>query len=233
MPDSHTVDAEGAQDFSRSPFRSAWSSLTQRHADQCRRLDARWNAAVEIDEGTRAAAYLAHVGASAPFSTALRYHPHLWCPALQWRVPALLAAVTPVCRPRELEALTEIWLDPFGVGQLRLPRTGLFGFSPRGVVALDPFEDELVVGRRLDDAIAAGALLGMPAVAAISRRRLQLLVLPPSVKRVVIALNADSGSTAAEAFAERQGRRGVSVIIQRPPEGKRFWSVAAREAANV
>ena len=130
--------------------------------------------------------------------------------------------MTPVCRPLELEALCTVWLDPYGVGALRLARTGLFGFSPRGVVALDAFDDELLIGRRLDDALGASAILGMPAIAYMTPHRLERLVLPPSVRRVVIALNAESRSSAAEAFQERQQRRGLTVTIQRPADRNGF-----------
>lgn len=214
-----------------------WAELTPEQQAECHqrkrlqwqaRARIRWGQAVAV-EGTRAAAYLSLIGASAPYSAALRYHPTLFCTSLGHVLPALLCAVTPIDAPSQIEAIKPIWLDPHSAGTLRTGMMGLVGHSSGGVVVLDELAEEIVITRRIDSAIAAGAVLGLPAVATVSARWVaRPLTLPPFVRRVIVARSSTGRTTALEAWADLQRAKGVEVELRTPPDDLEHWTDAAR-----
>lgn len=213
-----------------------WAQLTPEQQEECRRrrnlqwqarARHRWAQAVPV-EGTRGAAYLESIGIAPPYSRALRYHPSLFCTSVGNVLPALLCAVTPINAPSEIEAVKPIWLDPYGVGTLRTGMLGVIGYSPDGVITLDELAAEIVIGRRVDTAIAAGAVLGLPAVATLTNSSLSRLVLPDTVRRAVFARSRDCRMAALEAWAERERSRGVDIELQRPPDDVEHWTDVAK-----
>ena len=103
-----------------------------------------------------------------------------------------------------------------------------------GAVRLDSVAPELVVGEGIETAASAGRLLGRPAWAAISAGNLERgLVLPPEVRRVVVALDPDGpGERAARAAAARWLAEGRAVRIARPVGPGDFNDVLAADAAE-
>lgn len=181
-------------------------------------------------EGTRAERYLRYIGAEAPFSRSLRYAPLVYCPALGDRYPVLLARVVDPLNPQALEALYRTWLDPNGDGPLNVGTNGRFyGDTPNGVVVLDPLDGPaLLVAQRLDNALAAGAVLGVPAIAAITVHRMIELRLPRHIQQVVIAIHRTGRIDAPFELKRRLERVGVRVSIVLPPERRESWIDAAR-----
>ncbi len=87
-----------------------------------------------------------------------------------------------------------------------------------GAVRIDPIAPELVIGEGIETSASAGKLLGLPAWAAISGGNLARgLVLPPEVKSIIIAADADIfGERAATDAALRWSREGRRVRIASP-----------------
>jgi putative DNA primase/helicase len=95
----------------------------------------------------------------------------------------------------------------------------------------------LVIGEGIESSAAAGLLMGLPAWAALSAGNLAAgLVLPPEVRRIVIAADHDlpvktgarPGQDAAEAAARRWRREGRRVEIATPDKpGHDFADVLA------
>jgi phage/plasmid primase-like uncharacterized protein len=82
-------------------------------------------------------------------------------------------------------------------------------------VRLDPIADEITIGEGIETTASAGRLLNLPAWAAVSAGNMARgLVLPPEVRRVVIAADGDEpGERAAREAALRWHREGRTVRI--------------------
>jgi len=104
-----------------------------------------------------------------------------------------------------------------------------------GAIRLDPEAPEIVLGEGIESSASAGRLLGLPAWAALSAGNLARgLVLPPTVRAVVIAADADAaGTTAAEAAAARWRSEGRRVRIARPDRPGQDFNDLLRERAAV
>jgi len=79
-------------------------------------------------------------------------------------------------------------------------------------------DDEVLIGEGIETAASAGRLLGLPAWAAISAGNLARgLVLPPTIRSVVIAVDPDPpGEAAATEAADRWIAAGLRVRLARP-----------------
>jgi DNA primase len=74
---------------------------------------------------------------------------------------------------------------------------------------------------------------GLPTWAAGSAKAMELMILPPEVRRVNIAADGDPpGRRAAEVAAARWMREGRMVRIYRAPDGLDFNDLLLREAAS-
>ncbi|HQT74095.1 MAG TPA: toprim domain-containing protein [Acidiphilium sp.] len=95
---------------------------------------------------------------------------------------------------------------------------------------------EIVVAEGPETAIAAGLILSLPAWSAISAGNMARgLILPPDVRRVVIAADHDRpGTEAAEAAGRRWKAEGRAVRIVRPDRpGDDFADVLAQRAGSA
>lgn len=147
--------------------------------------------------------------------------------------PALLARVVDAAGC--FVALHRTYLAPGGRGKADVdPVRASLGPVWGGAVRLDPVAPELVVGEGVETAASAGRLLGLPAWAATSAGNLATgLVLPPDVRRVVVALDPDGpGERAARAAAARWAAERRAVQIARPIGPGDFNDVLAADAAE-
>ena len=87
-----------------------------------------------------------------------------------------------------------------------------------GAIRLRPPAPELVISEGLESSASAGLLLGLPAWSAIAAGNLaRSLALPPGVRSVVVAADADkAGIAAANAAALRWRREGRVVRVATP-----------------
>ena len=186
--------------------------IQQARQDRAQRL---WQSAL-LCPGTLAQTYLARRGIENRIgSGALRFSPDCSHPSGS-RHPALVSAVRDVAGV--LVAVQRTYLNSDGRKAALDPARAALGPVWRAAVQLDPCGTELVVGEGTESTASAGHLLGLPAWAALSAGNLERgLVLPESVRRVVIAVDHDpTGKRAAQAAAQRWRREGRTVHLTTP-----------------
>ncbi len=175
-----------------------------------------WNGASPIEPGSPAARYL----------ELRRIARAAGSPALRWRadVPhpgggrhiALLAAVTGA--NSEFSAIQRIFLKRDGTKADVEPQKASLGMVAGGAVRLQECSSELAIGEGVETAAAAGALLGKPSWSAISAGNMaRSLMLPASVRSVVIAVDNDApGQAAAREAWRRWKSEGRDVRFLKP-----------------
>jgi putative DNA primase/helicase len=133
------------------------------------------------------------------------------------RLPALIALVQDASAAPV--AVHRTYLRRDGTGKANVePAKATLGPVWGGAIRLDPVAPELVIGEGIESSASAGRLLNLPAWSAMSAGNLARgLVLPPEVRAVVIAADADPpGEEAAQHAALRWQREGRTVRIARP-----------------
>lgn len=174
---------------------------------------------------TLVATYLANRGIEAVHDAgALRYHPHCYyrpddgSPAQ--RRPAMIAAVTDL--GGNITGVHRTWLAPDGsskaqVGTPRRAMGNLLGHAVRfGVV-----DEVLATGEGIETILSLrSALPGMPMAAALSASHLVALEMPPSLRRLYVARDADTaGDKAFAALSDRAAAAGIEVLALSPQRG--------------
>jgi len=151
--------------------------------------------------GTPAAAYLARRGL--PWlagNEALRFRPDCPHPG-GGALPALVALVHD--GQGNIAGLHRTFLTLDGRKAAIDPAKASFGPIAGGAIRLHPAAAALVVGEGLESSAAAGLLLGLPTWAAIAAGNLaHSMVLPPGVRRVVVAADNDWSGTGQDAAAK-------------------------------
>ena len=180
--------------------------------------------------GTLAELYLRHRGIACPAGDlpALRFHPRCTyredgAPARTF--PALVAAVTGA--DGEITGVHRTWLDPeiaCAKAPVETPRRAMgdiFGngvrFGHRAGVAVR----QMVAGEGIETVLSLRpALPGIPMVAATSANHLAVLRLPPLLRRLYIAVDADdAGHRAMARLRQRAGAAGIEVLALLPCHG--------------
>jgi len=171
--------------------------------------------------GTLAERYLAKRGiVGVDAIGALRFHPRCYYRREDRRDddqpdtwPALLARVTDA--EGNLTGLHRTWLDPATAGKAPVdpPRKAMGLLLGHGVRIGDA-ADLIAAGEGLETMLALRmALPDLSVVAALSAGHLAALILPPSLKRLYIAVDSDmAGRDAADRLAERAGADGIEAI---------------------
>jgi hypothetical protein len=166
--------------------------------------------------------YLGHRGIAAVRDTrALRDHPRCYYRpdngAPTERRPAMIAAVTDL--GRRITGAHRTWLAPDGSGKAAVgtPRRAmgdLLGHAVRfGVV-----DDVLAAGEGIETMLSLRLVLpDMPMAAALSAHHLAALALPPTLRRLYIARDADAaGDMALAALTERAAAAGIEALALSP-----------------
>ncbi len=194
-----------------------------------------WDGAPHDALGTPADLYLASRGlAGLAASAAIRYRADVAHPAERARRPAMLALVQDVAGAPV--AVHRTYITRGGHKADAVPVKASVGPIFGGAIRLDPAAAEMVVGEGIETSASAGRLLGLPAWAAIAAGNLaQALQLPPEVRSVVIAADADgAGCRAAQDAAARWRREGRRVRIATPDTpGCDFNDVLLRGVPNA
>ena len=198
------------------PSREPRSSVLTGSPEAARRLWAKGRPIA----GTLAERYLAGRGIVGTDTIgAVRFHPRCY----YWRAdrpddapetwPALLAKVTDA--DGALTGLHRTWLDPATAGKAPIdPPRKAMGLLLGNGVRIGESVDLLAAGEGLETMLALRmALPDLPVVAALSARHLAALILPPSLRRLYIAVDSDmAGRDAADRLAERAGAGGIEAI---------------------
>ena len=174
--------------------------------------------------GTAAERYLESRGLRA-VSADLRYHPrtpHGAHPLTCFRA-ALVAAVRD---ESGVVAVHRTFLDPQrnALAPVEEPRCGLGRFGS-GAVRLGGIAPILGLAEGIETALSASVLFGFPCWAALGTERFARVALPPSVRRLILFLDNDSGGHRAESLArEAQRRTGVELEARYPEAAGADWN---------
>lgn len=155
---------------------------------------------------------------------ALRFHPRSYyrpddgSPTETW--PAMIAAVTDLAG--RITGAHRTWLAPDGsrkapVDTPRRAMGGLLGHAVRFGAA----DDVLAAGEGIETMLSLRcALPAMPMAAALSANHLAALLLPPTLRRLYIARDADAaGDTAVAALTQRAEAAGIEALVLSPRTG--------------
>ncbi len=136
------------------------------------------------------------------------------------RRPAMIAAVTDL--GGKITGAHRTWLAPDGFGKAPVdtPRRamgGLLGHAVRFGAA----DDVLAAGEGIETMLSLRlALPAMPMAAALSANHLAALLLPPTLRRLYIARDADAaGDMALAALTERAAAAGIEALALSPRLG--------------
>jgi hypothetical protein len=166
-------------------------------------------------------------------SPALRFRGDCQHPEQRGRYPALVALVVDVTgKP---VAVHRTYLAAGGIKAAMEPPKASKGPVWGGAIRLDPEAPEIAIGEGIESSASAGRLLDLPAWAALSAGNMARgLILPPRVRAVVIAADADeAGQKAAEAAAARWRSEGRRVRIARPDKPGRDFNDILAERVEV
>jgi putative DNA primase/helicase len=183
--------------------------------------------------GTAAEIYLRRRGlAGIAASAALRFRGDCKHPE-GGRHPAIVALVVDV--DGKATAVHRTYLTASGHKAVVEPAKASKGPVWGGAIRLDPEAPEIVIGEGIESSASAGCIFNLPTWAAVSAGNLGAgVVLPPSVRSVVIAADADSaGGKAAEAAAARWGAEGRRVRIACPDEAGRDFNDLLRDRMEM
>ena len=155
---------------------------------------------------------------------ALRFHPRCYyrpderSPTETW--PAMIAAVTD--RSGVITGAHRTWLAPNGLSKAPIdtPRRAMGGLLGHGV-RFGTADDVLVAGEGIETMLSLRcALPAMPMAAALSANHLAALLLPPTLRRLYIARDADAaGDMALAALTERAEAAGIEALALSPRMG--------------
>ncbi len=153
----------------------------------------------------------------------LRYHPALRHGYKGFLLPALVAAIT-IVPGRNVVGVHRTFLRMDG--RAKAPVTNpkmMIGRCGGGAVRLAPAGPELVLSEGVETGRSVQQATGLPVWATLSTSGLRAVILPPEVKTVIIAADADEpGEKAAQTAAARWCLEGREVRIARPPRGCDF-----------
>ncbi len=200
-------------------------------ADQQQRSEfarRKWHEAVPLTD-TPADVYLRARGlepGSDGWPPSLRYHAALKHGPTGLHLPAMLGAVT-IWPERNVVGLHRTFLRADGTD--KAPVSGnkmMLGKCGGGAVRPAPAGPELVLAEGIETGLSVQQATELPVWAALSTSGLRAVILPPEVKTVIIAADADdAGEVAAQAAARRFIAEGRKVKIARPPKGMDFNDV--------
>lgn len=151
----------------------------------------------------------------------LRFHPGCYYKpdrdSLLETHPAIIAAITDLTGA--ITGALRIYLDPYEVDKadIEYPRLAMGNVLGNGI-RLGDAGDVMAAGEGLETMLALRSLMPlMPMVAATSASHLGALELPPSLKRLYIAVDNDpAGMTAAERLAFRHIDTDITISLLQP-----------------
>ncbi len=181
--------------------------------------------------GTLADAYLRHRGIDPVVvdADALRFHPRCYYrendEAPTRIFPALIAAATD--RAGRVTGVHRTWLDPHHIGEkapVSSPRRAmgdLLGSGVRFGMHTDAPLSVLAAGEGLETIMSLRMVMpGMPMIAGLSANHLAALLLPSSLGRLYIAVDADpAGRRGMERLSRRARDSGIEVLTLSPRLG--------------
>ncbi len=221
-----------------SEFLGCHSSALEKTVRHSEKLDngpkARniWRETVAITD-TLAETYLCQRAITVELPASLRFHAGLY----HWRskksYPAMVAAVT-IWPSRTVQAIHRTWLDGARKANIKPPRMALGPLSG-GSVRLAPVHDVLAVAEGIESALSFMQATSIPSWAVLSTSNYPSLILPDTVRKIIIAADHDKcgqGMEAATKAADVWTRQGLKVHIACPPEPETDFNDILREGRS-
>ena len=165
--------------------------------------------------GTQAERYTQSRGLTA-MPPSLRFHPNCYHGPTQRTYPAMIAAITrwPDNTPH---AVHRTFLSGNRKADIE-PNKMILGPVSGGAVRLGFVTSVLIVAEGIETALSAQQATGIPAWAVLSTSNYKTLILPDTVREIIVAADHDpAGIKAAQEAAELWARRGHTVKIALPP----------------
>jgi len=197
------------------PVRAAGRDDTARRSALARRL---WDTAQDA-RGSPVTDYLARRGIIIPPPPSLRWEPRCWHREARGELPAMVARIDNI--DGEPIGIHRTYLARDDRGQWRRRDRASLGPIGGAAVRLAPAGDTLMIGEGIETRLAAMQATAQPAWAALSTSGMVALILPPTVRSVVILADHDrngAGGRAAFAAGQRWLAEGRRVRIAMPPE---------------
>lgn len=177
--------------------------------------------------GTVVETYLRARGYLGPIPPTLRYvtGKHPFDGAMH---PVMVGAIVMPSSPLKLVGVHRTFLRPDGSGKAAFePNKKSLGNIRGAAVPLAALASKIAVSEGIETGLSFMQATGIPTWAALSAGGLQALLLPPEVREVVIASDADRvGRQAAQIAARRWHGEGRIVRISAPPENMDFNDLA-------
>jgi len=164
-----------------------------------------------------------HHGGSLRFHPRCYYRPDEHSPTETW--PAMIVRVTDL--DGRITGVHRTWLDPHGFDRIRLgkapietPRRAM-GNLLGNAVRFGVVDDVLAAGEGIETMLSLRCVLPtMPMAAALSANHLSAMVLPPGLRRLYIARDADAaGAMAQTILTQRAADAGIEAIALSPRLG--------------
>lgn len=186
-----------------------------------------WRESVPLP-GTLAEDYLKARGLSGPFSRVLRFNPAtiLGSGPNKRTMPALIAAVE---SDLGIVAIQRTFLDPMDVLRRPVPKPKVaLGLMGGAAIRLAPATEELGLAEGIEDAQSAMEWFGTPTWALAGVQRLPLVIIPQSVRRIIVY--GDRGRVAARLLEKARDHLTANgrELISRVPEKHKDWNDAWR-----
>ena len=186
-----------------------------------------WRAAMSMDhpDAELGRRYLRRRGIAIPAPDTIRFAPALWHDLERRTFPALVCAVA-IWPEGRVSGIWRIYLDSHGgKAPVEKPKMGL-GRAAGGAVRLEPAAARLGLAEGVETAMSIQQAADLPVWACLSAGGLRTVILPPTVRDILIAADGDPvGERAAQAAAERFLVEGRQARIARPPTNMDFNDV--------
>ena len=172
--------------------------------------------------------YLRSRGYEGHIRETLRFHPHLRHPDGKNHYPGMVAAIA-IAPQHAVIAVHRTFLLPDGSGKAdNDSQKAMLGRWNGGAVRLAQAGEQIVIGEGIETTLSAMQLLDLPGWAGLSAAGIQNMILPDTVRRVVVCADRDKiteqhprghGLESCEKAAERWRAEGREVVVRLPPEG--------------
>ena len=198
-----------------------------------------WQAATPAERAPPIARYLQSRGISLRPPSTLRWSPSCWHPDTKRtgiKCAAMIGRVDNV--DGEIIGIHRTYLSPDGSGKVPgIQDKAFLGPIKGGAMRLGAIEPEraLIVGEGLETVLSLMQLRRLPGWSALSAPGLRALVLPQSVRRVLVAVDHDrggAGEAAARDAAARWISEGREVRLAIPARRGDDWNDVLRGRAN-
>lgn len=180
-----------------------------------------WCEARPADESV-VESYLRSRGIALPLPRTLRHHPQLvHRSGTTWS--AMLGLVT-VGEGDQPVGIHRTWLARDGHGKAPVaPNKMMLGPCRGGSVRLAPASNPLMIGEGIETCLSAMQATGHATWAALSTSGMRALILPTSIRDIILLVDGDApGESAARAAAVKWASEGRKVRIARAPHGMDF-----------